>query len=340
MARIKAVVYGVGTMNSIIARYLIDKNVEIVGAISRSADKVGKDLGEVAGLGRELGVTISDDAHAVFEETDADVALVAITSYLANAAEHLRIAAEHGVNVLTLSEETLYPWETSPDTAAELDALAKKKGVTITGTGYQDTFWVNAVALLMGAAHRIDAVIGKASWNVGEYGPELIEGQQVGKTPTEFDAWLANAERPPTFGRNVLDALVADAGLTPVSITTTTVPDLATEPTPCEPLDIVVQPGLCIGFTDVDEIKTAEGLVFTFKMSGKLYGPGEGDVNEWEIKGEPDLEMSNGTVPTMVTTCSQIVNRIPDVMIAPPGLVTVEKLPRLRYRAFALDTYV
>lgn len=340
MAKIKAVIYGVGTMNSIIARYLLEKNVEIVGAISRSADKVGHDLGAVAGLGREIGVTISDDPHAVFEQTHPDVALVAITSYLVNAADHLRIAAGHGVNVLTLSEETLYPWETSPDIAAELDALAKENGVTITGTGYQDTFWVNAVGLLMGTAHKIDAVNGTASWNVGEYGPELIEGQQVGRTPAEFDAWLASAERPPTFGRNALDALVADARLTTVSITTTTVPDLATEPIPCEPLGIVVEPGLCIGFTDVDKITTAEGPVFTFTMSGKLYRPGEGDINEWEVKGEPDLVMSNGTVPTMVTTCTQIVNRIPDVISAPPGLVTVEKLPRLRYRAFALDTYL
>jgi 4-hydroxy-tetrahydrodipicolinate reductase len=340
MDKIKAVIYGVGTMNSIIARYLLDADVEIVGAISRSPGKVGKDLGEVAGLGRELGVTISDNPHLVFEQAKPDIAVIAVTSYLVYAAEQLRIALEHGVNVVTLSEESLYPWGTAPEVAAELDALAKQKGVTVTGTGFQDTFWVNAVALLMGSAHRIDSVSGLASWSVDDFGPELAEGQQVGKTPSEFSEWLASAERPPTFGRMVLDALVADTRLTPVSITTTTEPEIATEPTRCEALDIIVEPGRCIGFTDTDEIKTAEGPVFAFKMSGKLYRPGEGDVNEWAIKGEPDLVMSNGTVPTRIATCAQIVNRIPDVISAPPGFVTIEKLPRLRYRAFPLAAYL
>ena len=34
-----------------------------------------------------------------------------------------------------------------------------------------------------------------------------------------------------------------------------------------------------------------------------------------------------------MTTCTQLVNRIPDVINAEPGFVTIEKLPKLRYRA-------
>ena len=49
MKKIKAVVFGVGTMNSIITRMLLEKGVEIIGAISRSPAKVGKDLGELTG---------------------------------------------------------------------------------------------------------------------------------------------------------------------------------------------------------------------------------------------------------------------------------------------------
>ena len=61
MKKIKAVVYGVGTMNSIITRMLLDKGVEIIGAISRSPAKAGKDLGELTGLGRHLGVPVNND---------------------------------------------------------------------------------------------------------------------------------------------------------------------------------------------------------------------------------------------------------------------------------------
>ena len=51
MRRIKAVVYGVGAMNSVATRMMLEKGVDIVGALARSPEKVGRDLGDVAGLG-------------------------------------------------------------------------------------------------------------------------------------------------------------------------------------------------------------------------------------------------------------------------------------------------
>ena len=340
MERIKAVVYGVGTMNTIVTRMLLDKDVDIVGAISRSEAKVGRDLGDVTGLGRELGVLISSDPAEVFQRTSPDIAVIAVNSYMTDAVAQLRVCAEHGVNAVTLAEEALFPWDTSPEITAELDHIAKRTGATLTGTGHQDTYWVNIVAMLMGTAHHIDAVKGRASWNVDDYGPEVAGDQQVGRTVDEFEQWRRGAKRPPTFGRNVLDALVADSGLTVKLIATETRPDIAGAPMFSGALHKEVPEGDVVGFTDVDEIHTEEGPVFTFEMSGRVYGAGDGDINEWEIAGEPDLFLSNGTVPTQTTTCTQLVNRIPDVLSAPPGFVTVEKLPRLRYRAFPLHTYL
>ncbi len=340
MKKVRAVIYGVGAMNSISTRMLLDKDVEIVGAISRSKDKVGKDLGQLTGLDRDLGVLVSDDARAVLAEANADVAVIAVNSYMADAVEQLRICAENGVNAVTLSEEALFPWNTSPEITEELDAIAKRTGATLTGTGHQDTYWVNIVAMMMGTAHHIDRVTGHASWNVDDYGPEVAGDQQVGKSVAEFDSWLSGADRPPTFGRNVLDALVADAGLTVKSISSTTRPDIATRSMHSKALGIDVAEGDVIGFTDIDEIQTAEGAVFVFEMSGRVYGADDGDINEWEMEGEPQLVLSNGTVPTQITTCTQLVNRIPDVINAEPGFVTMEKLPRLKYRAFGLHTYL
>ena len=77
-----------------------------------------------------------------------------------------------------------------------------------------------------------------------------------------------------------------------------------------------------------------------FEMTGRLYHEGEADVNDWTVTGEPELHLSNPAVPTGMTTVTQLVNRIPDVINAPPGFITVEKLPRLRYRAFPLGVYL
>ena len=45
---LRAIVYGVGAMGSIVTRLLLDKGVQITGAIARSPEKVGRDLGDAA----------------------------------------------------------------------------------------------------------------------------------------------------------------------------------------------------------------------------------------------------------------------------------------------------
>ena len=109
----------------------------------------------MAGLGFEVGVRVEDDAAHVLSTRSADIAVIAVSSYMADQYEHLRLCAEHGVNAVTLSEEALYPWRTSPAMTAELDLIAKRTGVTLTGTGHQDSYWVNLVAMMMGTAHRL-----------------------------------------------------------------------------------------------------------------------------------------------------------------------------------------
>ena len=340
MRTVRAVVFGVGAMNSVATRFMLDKGVQIVGAISRSPKKVGRDLGEITDLGYATGVKIEADARHVLSTRSADIALVAIASYMQDMYEHLRLCAECGVNALTLSEEALYPWNTSPVQTAHLDRLAKAQGVTITGSGHQDVYWLNLISMWMGTAHRIESVTGRASWNVDDYGPELAKETRAGNTLEEFTTWQRETNRPPTFGRNTLGALIASLGLTPTSVSTSTRPDLASVDTYSRSLNTQLPAGHVIGYTDIDTVVTREGLRFSFEMSGRVYQEGETDINEWSLTGEPNLKLSNPALPTAVTTVAQFVNRIPDVINAPPGFVTCEQLPPLKYRAFGLGMYV
>jgi 2,4-diaminopentanoate dehydrogenase len=340
MRRIKAVVYGVGAMNSIATRMMLEKGVDIVGALARSPEKVGRDLGEVAGLGLETGVTVEDDPDRVLSSRQADIAVIAVASYMSDMYEHLRRCAQHAVNAITISEEALYPWNTSPTATAELDRLARRHGVTLTGTGHQDVYWVNLVSMVLATAHRIDAVTGRASWNVDDYGPEVAKDQRVDTSVEDFEGWLAEADRPPSFGRNTLGALVEDLGLTVAEFQSTTRPEVAQQPVPSKSLGITVDTGRVIGFTDVDTVRSHQGMTLTFEMTGRLYLEGEADVNDWTVTGEPNLRLTNPEVPTQMSTCCQFVNRIPDVINAPPGFITMEKLPRPRYRVHPLGMYV
>jgi 2,4-diaminopentanoate dehydrogenase len=340
MSPIRAVFVGVGAMASLAAPMLIDKEVQIVGAVGRSPGKVGRDAGDVLGLDRQLGVPVEADVAAVLSSRPVDIALVATSSFMADVGAHLAVCARHGVNAITIAEEAIHPWRTSPRISADLDALAIEHGVTLTGGGFQDTYMINLVTTLIGAAHRIDRVVGRSSFNVDEYGPEVARDQQVGRTVEQFEAWLAHADRPPTFGDNILDAIAAASGLTITDCTTTTRPDLATAEIRCESLDLTIEPGRLIGFTDVDTFETAEGPTLTVELSGRIYNAGETDVNDWRVAGDPTMHMVNPDVDTQRATCTQWVNRIPDVINAPAGLTSVDRLPPMRYRPLPLHHYV
>jgi secondary-alkyl amine dehydrogenase [NAD(P)+] len=193
---------------------------------------------------------------------------------------------------------------------------------------------------VLATAHRIDTVTGRASWNVDDYGREVASDQRVDTTTEDFERWVAEADRPPSFGRNTLGALVEDLGVTVASVESGTRPDVARQPVTSTALGITVDAGRVIGFTDIDTVRTHEGITLTFEMTGKLYMPGEADINEWAVTGEPELRLSNPAVPTQMTTCTQLVNRIPDVINAQPGFITIEKLPRPRYRTYPLGAYL
>src|SRR5262249_11195367 len=159
---------------------------------------------DVAGLGYETGVIVEDDPERVLSTRQADIAVIAVASYMPDMFEHLHRCATHGVNAITIADEVLYPWNTSPVQTAQLGGLARANGVTITGTGQQDVYWVNLASMVMATAHRIETVTGRASWNVDDFGPEGARDQRVDTTVDDFDTWLAEAERPPSFGKNTL----------------------------------------------------------------------------------------------------------------------------------------
>lgn len=105
MREVRAVVYGVGAMNSIATRLLLDKGVSIVGAIARSPEKVGRDLGEVASLGRTLGVRVESDADEVLGGRSVDIAVIAVSSYGEHVSQLGGVALEQAEEAGTCARE-------------------------------------------------------------------------------------------------------------------------------------------------------------------------------------------------------------------------------------------
>ena len=136
MQKIRAVLYGVGAVGSLIAKFLLQKEgIEIVGAIDVEKEKIGKDLGEILNIDKHVGVVISNNAKKVLSNAKPNIVVHTTSSYLEDVFPQLAEIAKHGVNVVSTCEELSYPYHKYFDLSNEIDELAKKHGVTILGTG-------------------------------------------------------------------------------------------------------------------------------------------------------------------------------------------------------------
>lgn len=328
---IRVVVYGVGAMGTIATRLLVDKGAKIVGAVGRSPSKIGRDLGDVAGLERLLGVPVESDANSVLSR-GADIAVVCVGSYLSTMRQHFETCLRNGLNVVTIEEETVFPWTTSPDHALALDALAKANGVTLAASGAQDVFWLNLISTLLGASHRVDRVTGHCRWNVDDYGPEVAGHLFIGETKAAFEEFVATSGWPEFVARQTLEALVARLGLTVKAITSDVSAVTFDAPIYSRSLNKEIPAGNMVGTIDRTVLSTQEGPLFEFTMEGRVYREGETDSNSWQVTGEPDLELNCQKTNYRFTTCSTLVNRIPDIIAAEAGLCSLDGLNPASYR--------
>ena len=309
---------GVGVLRQVATR----KGFKAVGGIDIDPAKVGKDLGEVAGLDRKLGVKVTDDAVAAIKKAKPDVVVLCTLSSLQAVMPQIETVLKLRVPIVSTTEEMAYPYYSNKKLAKKIDALAKKAKVAVVGTGVNPGFVMDALPIMLsGACERVDAIridrIQDASTRRLPFQKKIGSGLTVQQFQEKVAAGTVRH-----VGLTESVAMIADAfGWKMAKITDTIQPKVAERQVSSQFL--TVEPGFVCGLIQdgIGYDKDGKALI-TLHMEAYLGAPQSYDAVT--IEGHPKLySRVEGGFHGDVVTASITVNTIPKILAAPPGLRTM-----------------
>lgn len=328
MKQIRVALYGIGAVGSLIAKFLLEKEgIEIVGAVDVAKDKVGKDLGTVLGLGRNLGITISDNVDATLSKAKADIAIHATSSYLKDTYPQIVSIVKNGVNVISTCEELSYPSFSEPALAEKLDALAKKHDVTVLGTGINPGFLMDTLVITLTAVcQKINKIEAVRVMNAGTRRLPFQKKVGAGLTVEEFKQKIESKQITGHVGLEQSIAMIADALAWKLDKIKAEPVEPVIAEKPVESRDIKVDAGKVAGLKQKAKgaMKGKEVITLDFQA----YIGAEEEYDAITIEGTPAVKQKiQPCVHGDVGTVAMIVNSIPKVINAPAGLLTMKDLP-------------
>jgi 4-hydroxy-tetrahydrodipicolinate reductase len=327
---IRVLHFGLGPIGAAVVKQVAERRgFKIVGAVDIDPAKAGRDLGDVAGLGRQLKVRVSSDARKAIKSTKPDVVVLCTVSSLKRATPQIEEIVKLKKPIVSTTEELAYPTAANMKYARAIHAAAKKAKVAVIGTGVNPGFTMDALPIaLTGVCERVDSVR-----------VDRVQDARIRRLP--FQQKIGAGLTREQFQKKVDDASVRHVGLAESismiadamgwkldRITDEIQPKVATSTVSSEFL--AVDPGYVCGIVQ-DGIGYRDGkAVITLHMEAYLGAPESYDAVE--IAGSPSIRSRiAGGVHGDVATASITVNSIPKILEVAPGLHTMRDMPLPSY---------
>ncbi|MBN1642716.1 MAG: dihydrodipicolinate reductase [Anaerolineae bacterium] len=327
---IRVIQVGLGPIGAAVARHVVQRaGLALVGGVDVDPSKVGRDVGDVIGLGHPLGCPVAGRLSDALARQDAQVVLHTTSSHLDQVAPQIVEILEAGLDVVSTSEELSFPWLAHAEGAAAIDAAARRAGCTVLATGVNPGFLMDSLPLALTAicqdvAHiEVQRVI-NASTRRGPFQAKIGAGLSV----EAFRARMA-AGRMGHVGLSESIGMVFDTLGVPLERCTFEVEPVVAART-VRTSFFEVPPGKVIGLQQAARAYSGGEVFMSLTFVAALDAEGEQDTIA--ITGTPNLEVTLKGTNGDLATVAIVVNAIHRVRQNGPGLVTMRDLPLVTWQ--------
>lgn len=316
---------GLGPIGALVAQQIVArKGFQLVGAVDIDPNKVGRDVGEVAEIGRRLRVKVTPDIGRTIRAVKPDVAVLCTSSSLKAVMPQMEEVLARRVPIVTTTEQAAYPAAYNRRLAKRLDEAARKAKVAVLGTGVNPGFAMDALPIALTAAcERVDRVEVR---RVQDARVRRLPFQQkigAGLTREQFQKQVdAGSVRHVGFAESI--QMIADALGWPIDRVTDDVAPKIAEATVESEL-IAVDRGYVCGIIQQGTAYVKGEPRILLRLEAYLGAPESYDAIL--IEGSPRIySRIEGGVHGDVATASMTVNAIPAVITATPGFRTMRDM--------------
>lgn len=329
---VKVIIWGLGSMGKGMAEMLLKKKgVEIVGVVGRG-EKLGKSMYDFLEIQKDdkkdCFIGTYDD---VIKEKSADVVLICTDSFTKDNFDKIKYCVEKKINVISTAEEMSYPMAQEEELAKEINRIAKENGVTVLGTGINPGLIMDILVIaLTGACIDVESIKAERVNNLSPFGPAVMREQGVGLNLDDFNKKVEEGTLAGHVGFPESINMIADALgwklSDDVKLSMAPIVSNVYRKAPYAQVQAGDVAGCNMkGFGYVDGDLKIE-MLHPQQIEPQLEGIETGDYIT--IKGTPNINMSiNPEIPGGIGTIAMVVNMIPHVINARPGLKTMIDLP-------------
>ncbi|MFN2442329.1 MAG: dihydrodipicolinate reductase [Thermoanaerobaculia bacterium] len=312
--------FGLGPIGAEIARLMLTKPwIRLVAAVDIDPAKVGRDLGDVLGLDRSLGIKVTPKL-----ETRVDAVVHSTGSRLSDVREQLLSLLSAGAHVVSTTEELSFPLDGK--IREDLQRAARGNNVTLLGTGVNPGFVMDKLPLTLTAVcQSVEALDIFRIVDAAQRREPLQRKVGAGQTREQFNEAVRTGKIKHMGLRESLMMVANGLGVDLDEVSDESIlPVMAEERVLTQYLQ--VEPGQVAGVHQM--IRGEAKGKMRINLDIKMYVGAKDPRDEVTVHGNPNVRMRiDGGVHGDRATAAMAVNAIPRVVAARPGVLTMDDIP-------------